>query len=99
MATTRETPIEAILVIQAPSEWGEAMQIICDIVRGEGRVSLDGKPLSTVDVESTAKPQIPIFIANPDVVYAGQYHTPRFTVGAFVMCLQMMYKVLLHSFL
>ncbi|KAH3756012.1 HAD-superfamily hydrolase [Pelomyxa schiedti] len=80
-----ETPVEGIFIFQAPDDWGEAIQIICDLVLGNGSIT-------TPQDVSGVKPQIPIFLANPDVVYQGDHHVPRFTVGAFLMCLRTMYK-------
>lgn len=36
---------------------------------------------------------VKLVICNPDVVYGDKYHLPRFTTGAFLLCLETMYKV------
>ncbi len=34
-----------------------------------------------------------MFLANPDLAYANQFHLMRFTNGAFHVCLEALYKV------
>jgi hypothetical protein len=34
-----------------------------------------------------------VFLANPDLAYANQFHLMRFTNGAFHVCLEALYKV------
>jgi len=36
---------------------------------------------------------IPIYFCNPDFDYAGEYHYPRFTTGAFRVCVEALYQV------
>ncbi|ELP93889.1 hypothetical protein EIN_177960 [Entamoeba invadens IP1] len=78
-----ETPIEAIFVMHTPLNWGEAIQIICDILRSKSRTFA-----ALQKNETTNEQQIPIFVCNPDFDYAGQFPLPRLTVGAFCKCLQ-----------
>jgi len=42
-------------------------------------------------VEDTQE-QLPVFLANPDVSYPNQFPLPRFTNGAFLVCLEALYK-------
>ncbi len=35
-----------------------------------------------------------MYLANPDLTYADRFHMPRFTNGAFHVCLAALYKVL-----
>jgi hypothetical protein len=43
--------------------------------------------------EQGEEEQLPVFLANPDLSYANQFHLMRFTNGAFHLCLQALYKV------
>lgn len=78
--------IDIICVLAEPSNWGEAIQIMIDILRScDGRPgSDDWKPLTEGGNGQFTK----LFIANPDLMYPGTWKVPRFTVGSFFLCLK-----------
>jgi HAD superfamily hydrolase (TIGR01456 family) len=78
-------PIKAILQLHEPVEWGEALQVLTDVLRSGGELNATGY---VPDVRSPP----PLHIANPDVTYAAHYSVPRFTSGAFILCLNTLYR-------
>jgi HAD superfamily hydrolase (TIGR01456 family) len=76
-------PIQAIFVLDTPEDWEEALQIMCDVLLTHGHM---------LPTASSPSEQLPVFFANPDISYAHQYHLPRFTNGAFRLCLERLYK-------
>ncbi len=78
--------IDCICIFQQPADWGEALQILVDILRsGDGLVGREHENPHTVQ-------HVPLFVSNPDFVYGGIHSLPRFTNGAFVECLEMLYR-------
>lgn len=73
--------------VQTPPDWAEALQVLCDVIATKGDVQNTQTPPPKPDE------QIPLFFANPDVSYANQYALPRFTNGAFRLCLERLYQV------
>ncbi|EDR23507.1 cat eye syndrome critical region protein 5 precursor, putative [Entamoeba dispar SAW760] len=81
------TQIAAIFIAHTPLNWGEAIQIICDVLR-----SKDGSTGSIMDNELILTQRVPIYLCNPDFDYAGKFSLPRMTVGAFGTCLNTIWK-------
>jgi HAD superfamily hydrolase (TIGR01456 family) len=81
--------IKAIFMTHEPVDWAEGLQVLCDILLAAGH-------LDTAQYRDSWRhhSQIPIFVANPDFTYSAQYKAPRFTSGAFLICLQNLYKEL-----
>ena len=85
-----EEPVAAIFLVHNSEHWGRDLQILVDVVRFSGAVP------KTMDeyLAKKAAPadQIPVFIANPDLVYQDEYAVPRFTMGAFEVALRALYE-------
>ncbi|KAL7719111.1 Haloacid dehalogenase-like hydrolase [Entamoeba marina] len=82
-----ETEIKAIFIMHTPMNWGEAAQIICDVLR-----SSDGSMKTLWTTDAITQQKIPIYLSNPDFDYAGKFILPRVTVGAFGEVLSMLWK-------
>lgn len=84
----QETPfqrIEAIVLMGEPKRWESALQIILDLLR------TDGQPDKTSDVP---KNQLPVVACNMDLQFKDRAAIPRFGHGAFLVCLEALYKKL-----
>jgi HAD superfamily hydrolase (TIGR01456 family) len=77
-------PIDAILILNIPDDWAEALQVCVDILR-----SKNGVP--DVENEATDRQYVEIHSANPDFVYSASHSVERFTLGSFRKCLEMLY--------
>eukprot|EP00727_Mastigamoeba_balamuthi_P013783 m51a1_g9027 hypothetical protein (329) ;mRNA; f:215571-216826 len=86
---TPEAPLAAVMVPDVPADWGEALQVIIDVLRTpEGRVPLDyAHSGGSGNVQ-----MLPLHVANPDFVYAGKFAVTRQTMGAFVDCLRVLWQ-------
>ena len=73
--------IHAVLIYSEPQDWAEAIQIICDVSRFNGHLGNDA-----------CCQAIPIFVSNPDLVYAAQHCIPRITLGTFAEFCKVAYK-------
>jgi ribonucleotide monophosphatase NagD (HAD superfamily) len=82
-----EDPVRAVLVTQHPPDWGEAIQAICDVVRGGGAIA--ERPAN----RSQTRPAVPVLGGNPDLDYADAHHLPRLTLGAFLHCVESLYPL------
>jgi ribonucleotide monophosphatase NagD (HAD superfamily) len=71
--------ISAIIVLEEPTEWGEGLQIIVDVLAGEGRVDLR-------TFQQTEFKQIPLYACNPDFDYK-DLHRLFFCYVVVVCCL------------
>lgn len=81
----------AILMIGEPTKWESCLQLLIDLLVTEG------KPTSAPSSFKTVK-QLPIIACNMDLVFMAEACMPRFGHGAFLVCLEALYKVsLLHS--
>ena len=86
--------VSAVFVLEEPEDWGEALQVVVDVLRCEhGRLPLDPSEVPT-SVTSGVQ-SVPVYVANPDFVYGGEFAFVRYTVGAFVRCLALLYRDLL----
>lgn len=97
-----ETPVapdgvSAIFFIEEPFDWGEALQVVVDILRcRNGKVPMNAEEKIDWQIPDGpgVKQSVPIYVANPDFVYGGRFSFVRFTVGAFLMCLNKLHKEL-----
>ncbi|KAL6070064.1 HAD-superfamily hydrolase [Balamuthia mandrillaris] len=94
LSSSRFLPFDAIFVLEVPTDWGESLQVLCDAVRGNGdifAIKQREQQQSTTSELNGEEKQIPLFFANPDVDYAAEFAVPRFTCGAFRLCLERLY--------
>ena len=84
---TDELEIKAIFIMHTPVYWGEAVQVICDVLRARNG---SRKAMNEMDIQYHQ--QIPIFMCNPDFEYCGKHPMPRLTVGAFGLTLNAIWK-------
>ncbi|CAF0747107.1 unnamed protein product [Brachionus calyciflorus] len=77
-------PIEAILLLGEPIHWECSLQILIDILMtsGDPRAKFKFVP----------SPHLPIIAANKDLTFKGAAALPRFGHGAFLECLESLYK-------
>ena len=91
--------VSAVFVLEEPEDWGEALQVVVDVLRcAHGRLPLapDEAPVP-VCAGAGAAQSVPVYVANPDFVYGGEFAFVRYTVGAFVRCLALLYRELLGA--
>jgi ribonucleotide monophosphatase NagD (HAD superfamily) len=62
-----------------PANWGESIQLLVDVLRGNGRIGLD------------CAQTIPFHCGNPDFDYKDVHSVPRMTLGAFRSALDALY--------
>lgn len=72
-------PVSAILVLHDPLDWLLEAQVVTDVLKG-------GNPPGSGD-----GPQTPMYVSNPDLLYAAAYSEPRFGAGAFADTVSMLY--------
>eukprot|EP00054_Salpingoeca_dolichothecata_P035068 m.4465 g.4465 ORF g.4465 m.4465 type:complete len:328 (+) comp5037_c0_seq1:2-985(+) len=80
----KEEPIHAVFMLQEPPDWAEAIQIVSDIVRSDG--------IPGVSHERKTPDHLPLFVGNQDLMYGAAHSVPRYTNGAFLLCLQTLFK-------
>jgi len=78
-------PIEAIVLFGEPIRWETSLQLIIDALLTDGR--LDG-PYTWRAGQS----HLPVLACNMDLVWMAEAHLPRFGHGAFLRCLEALYK-------
>lgn len=77
--------IDVVLLIGEPVRWETSLQLIIDLLISEG------------DLRNTTYcplnyPHIPILACNPDLQFEAEANMPRFGHGAFLLCLESLYK-------
>ena len=77
--------IEVILLLGEPIKWECHLQLILDVLM------LNGDPRSKF--KFIPKPHLPIIACNKDLTFKGAAQLPRFGNGAFLECLEVLYKV------
>ncbi|KAL3851957.1 hypothetical protein ACJMK2_015647 [Sinanodonta woodiana] len=77
--------IEAILLIGEPIVWETHLQLLIDLLLTEGKPSSPPESMSKVK-------QLPVIACNMDLVFMHQACMPRFGHGAFLVCLEALYK-------
>lgn len=82
--------VEAIILMGEPKRWESALQIIVDLLRSGGNPS----NLASYDAQDPTHEQIPIVACNMDLQFKDRAPTPRFGHGAFLVCLEELYKKL-----
>jgi ribonucleotide monophosphatase NagD (HAD superfamily) len=84
-------PIEVILLLGEPTHWESSLQIILDVLmtNGDPRVDINNEDKFT----KTPFPHIPVIACNKDLTFKGKAPLPRFGHGAFLECLEHLYKV------
>lgn len=77
-------PIEAILLLGEPINWECSLQIIIDVLmtNGDPRSKFKFMPC----------PHLPIIACNKDLTFKGAAALPRFGHGAFLECLESLFK-------
>jgi len=77
--------VEALLLIGEPTHWESNLQLLLDLLLTEGKPTAAPSDYNTV-------PQIPIIACNMDLVFMAEACMPRFGHGAFLVCLEALYK-------
>uniref|UniRef100_A0A0B7B3I6 Haloacid dehalogenase-like hydrolase domain-containing 5 n=1 Tax=Arion vulgaris TaxID=1028688 RepID=A0A0B7B3I6_9EUPU len=79
--------VEVILLIGEPCRWETNLQLLMDLLLTEGKPT--HAPVSPHNV-----PQIPVIACNMDLVFMAEACMPRYGHGAFLLCLEALYKKL-----
>lgn len=88
--------VSAVFVLEEPEDWGEALQVVVDVLRcAHGRLPL--APAAAPVLARGGAQAVPVYVANPDFVYGGEFALVRYTVGAFVRCLALLYRELVGT--
>ncbi|CAM9191195.1 unnamed protein product, partial [Hapterophycus canaliculatus] len=72
-------PVSAVMVLHDPLDWALEAQVVVDVLHG-------GDPPG-----SGGASQTPMYISNPDFIFAAMYQEPRFAAGAFADTVRMLY--------
>jgi len=76
--------IEAILLFGEPIRWETSLQLIVDVLVTDG--------LPCINPQSIPQPHLPILACNMDLQWMAEAPMPRFGHGAFLLCLEQLYK-------
>lgn len=76
--------IEAVVLMQEPDEWDSSLQLIMDVLMTNG--NLQNPPIQL------PYPHIPLLACNMDLQWMAEAWMPRFGHGAFLVCLEELYK-------
>ncbi|CAF4645289.1 unnamed protein product, partial [Rotaria sp. Silwood2] len=79
-------PIDAIVLLGEPIQWERSLQVIIDLLL------TDGNPAIVPADSNTKRDHIPIIACNKDLVFKAAADLPRFGHGAFLTCLETLYK-------
>ncbi|CAF1578959.1 unnamed protein product [Rotaria magnacalcarata] len=79
-------PIDAIVLLGEPISWESSLQVITDLLL------TDGNPLVVPVDTSVNRSHIPVIACNRDLVFKAAADLPRFGHGAFLTCLEALYK-------
>ena len=77
----------AIVLLGEPIQWERSLQVITDLLLTEGN------PGVIPTDSNTDRDHIPIIACNRDLVFKAAADLPRFGHGAFLTCLEALYKV------
>ena len=93
-----DPPFDAIVVMETPADWGESLQIVCDVIRSPsakapGSRRVNGDILPMVPPPKLTEQKVALHFSNPDFEYAGECAVARHTLGAFRACLDTLYKL------
>ncbi|XP_042214191.1 haloacid dehalogenase-like hydrolase domain-containing 5 [Homarus americanus] len=75
--------LDAIMLFGEPVRWETSLQLLVDVLMTGG--DLLGKPTAPY-------PHLPILACNMDLQWMAEAHMPRFGHGAFLLCLEALYK-------
>ncbi|CAG7837229.1 unnamed protein product [Allacma fusca] len=76
--------IEAVVLFGEPIRWETALQLLIDVIMTNG--------LPTEAPKHVPRPHIPILACNMDLQWMAEACMPRFGHGAFLVCLENLYK-------
>ncbi|CAF0887471.1 unnamed protein product [Adineta ricciae] len=79
-------PIDAIVLLGEPINWESSLQVITDLLL------TDGNPASVPDDAGHDRDHIPVIACNRDLIFKAAADLPRFGHGAFLTCLEALYK-------
>lgn len=79
--------VEAVLLIGEPTHWESNLQLLMDLLLTEGKPTHAPTDPHTV-------PQIPVIACNMDLVFMAEACMPRFGHGAFLLCMEALYRKL-----
>ncbi|CAF3125191.1 unnamed protein product [Rotaria sp. Silwood2] len=79
-------PVEAIVLLGEPIYWERSLQVIIDLLL------TDGNPAKILTDSNTQHDHIPVIACNRDLVFKAAADLPRFGHGAFLTCLETLYK-------
>lgn len=77
--------IEAVLLLAEPTHWEANLQLLIDLLLSEG------KP-TKAPADPKRVPQLPVIACNMDLQFMAEACMPRFGHGAFLVCLEALYK-------
>jgi ribonucleotide monophosphatase NagD (HAD superfamily) len=77
----------AIVLLGEPINWESSLQVITDLLL------TDGNPAVVPDDKTIDREHIPVIACNRDLVFKAAADLPRFGHGAFLTCLEALYKV------
>ncbi|XP_066996972.2 haloacid dehalogenase-like hydrolase domain-containing 5 [Anabrus simplex] len=77
-------PVEAVVLFGEPVRWETSLQLLVDILM------TDGLPLKCPS--NISYPHIPVLACNMDLQWMSEACMPRFGHGAFLLCLETLYK-------
>ncbi|BFI23347.1 hypothetical protein MPTK2_1g01240 [Marchantia polymorpha subsp. ruderalis] len=75
--------LAGVFVVSDPVDWSRDLQVICDILRSDGKPGTEAVP---------GRPQPPIFFAADDYDYQSTFPVPRLGMGAFRIALESIYN-------
>ncbi|CAF0875069.1 unnamed protein product [Adineta ricciae] len=79
-------PIDGIVLLGEPVQWERSLQVITDLLL------TDGNPGVIPDDCNLDRDHIPIIACNRDLVFKAAADLPRFGHGAFLTCLEALYR-------
>ncbi|XP_071083455.1 haloacid dehalogenase-like hydrolase domain-containing 5 isoform X1 [Haliotis cracherodii] len=77
--------IEAVLLLAEPTHWEANLQLLMDLLLTEG------KP-TKAPADPKRVPQLPVIACNMDLQFMAEACIPRFGHGAFLVCLEALYR-------
>ncbi|XP_039269005.1 haloacid dehalogenase-like hydrolase domain-containing 5 [Styela clava] len=81
--------IEAVVLLGEPVRWETNLQLILDVLLTNGKPNRPG--------EMNQRTHLPVLAVNMDLLWMAKAQTPRFGHGAFLVCLENLYKKITGS--
>lgn len=75
------------MLLGEPINWESALQVITDLLL------TDGNPGAVPVALNSSRKHLPVIACNRDLVFKAAADLPRFGHGAFLTCLETLYKV------